>query len=110
MCGSLLASGSGQQCEDCEGSLATWYRGRTLALSQLGEDKLGAGHRFVLKSRQKHSAYKECYDCQTKRLAIAKAIADCLPLAEIQRAQKDFADHIQWFMKQRHVLCVPIAP
>ena len=81
--------------------------GLSLALKQLGDEKLGVGLTFVLKSRQKHSAYKECFDCQTKRLAIAKAIADRPPLAEIQQRQKDLADHVQWFMQQRRVLYVP---
>ena len=57
------------------GSLSTFYHGKRNALKFLAEEKLGKGATpFKFKSRAKHSAYKECHDCQTKRLAVARAI------------------------------------
>ena len=59
---------------ESKGTITTWYDGKHRALRQLGRDRLPEGQPFQLKSRAKHSAYKECADCQTKRLAVERAI------------------------------------
>ena len=57
------------------GSMSTFYHGKRAALRQLAEEKLGKGSApFKFKSRAKHSMYKECHECQTKRLAVQRAI------------------------------------
>ena len=84
------------------GSIATWYQGRTEALQVLATQKLGPGSQpFKFKSRQKHSAYKECTDCQTLRLAVSEAIKRRAPSNEIYALKEDYASHLQWMLKQR---------
>ena len=62
--------------DNTEGSISTFYAGKRSALQQLAIEKLGLQAKpFKFKSRKKHSAYKECTECQTKRLAIRAAIA-----------------------------------
>ena len=57
------------------GSMSTFYHGKKAALRLLALEKLGNGSApFKFKSRAKHSMYKECHECQTKRLAIQRAI------------------------------------
>lgn len=74
------------------------------ALRQHGEEKLGPGMSFKFKSRVKHSAYKECNECQEKRLRIRDAIKDGLPPSLIREYQRDYASHLQWMLKQRDCL------
>ena len=58
-----------------KGSASTWRRGRQRALVQHSREKLDdCSQVFRLISREKHSAYKECHKCQTKRLAIEDAV------------------------------------
>ena len=96
------------------GSEGTWYEGKKEALQLLAHEKLGQNSPpLQFKSRAKHSAYacgrvacgrvavwpcgraecfavvgryKECHDCQTKRLLIARLIADKASADEIQVA------------------------
>ena len=56
------------------------------------------------KSRAKHSAYKECTECQKRRLAVAAAIKRRAPANEIQALKDEYASHLQWMMKQRRRL------
>lgn len=75
-----------------------------LALQQHGEEKLGPGKTFIFKSRQKHSAYKECDECQTKRLRVRRAIQEGQPPSTVKQLQREYADHIQWMLGQRDCL------
>ena len=87
---------------DGYGSQGTWYLGRAEALQRLAHQKLGAGTKaFKFVSRAKHSAYKECHDCQTKRLAKAAAIARGAPPDEIKALDADLTTHLQWMYAQR---------
>ena len=86
------------------GSISVWYKGREKALKQLGEEKLGEGKCFKFKSRVKHSAYKECTDCQRLRLAIQLAIEQRLSISRIKQLQEEYASHLQWMMRQRREL------
>ena len=86
-----------------KGSRATWYKGRSRALQRLGDERLG-GQAFRFISRQRHSAYKECAQCQKLRLAVEEAISDRKPPDVIRALQADYSAHLQWMMKQRHVL------
>ena len=93
---------SASEDDDGVGSLTTWYRGRDEALQLLAFEKLGPGSKaFEFKSRAKHSAYKECADCQEKRLAKRAAIRRRAPPDEIARLDLDLVDHLQWMYKQR---------
>ena len=84
------------------GSIATWYQGRTEALQALAIQKLGPGSvPFKFKSREKHSAYKECTDCQTLRLAVSEAIKRRAPSNEIHALKENYTSHLQWMLKQR---------
>ena len=93
-------------CSDREGgSRSSWYEGRRIALQTRAVDQYGAGHAaFKFLSRAKHSAYKECPDCQRLRLAVAEAIAKRMSAAEIRRRRQALADHIQWMILQRRCL------
>ena len=93
-----------QADEGTSGSTATWYRGRAAALQQLADEKLPPGDKFNFKSRQKHSAYKECHTCQVKRAAVARAIALRLPPAIIMAEEREYARHLQWMYMQRNKL------
>ena len=73
-------------------------------LAQLGEEKMGPGQTFVFKSRKKHNVYKECSICQERRLAVAGAISSRQPRQVIVGLKKLYAEHLQWMIKQRHVL------
>ena len=87
------------------GSITTWYQGRTEALEVLAYQKLGPGSApFKFKSREKHSAYKECTDCQTLRLAVSEAIKRRAPSDEIREFKEAYASHLQWMLKQRAVM------
>jgi hypothetical protein len=87
---------------DGKGSMGSWYAGRAEALQELAEEKLGPNSEpFKFKSRAKHSAYKECHDCQTKRLAIRDAIRRGASPDEIRLLKEDYANHLQWMIKQR---------
>ena len=100
-------------CDECEGadeesnddecgSRRTWYDGRAAALKHLAVQKLGPESKaFEFKSRAKHSAYKECADCQEKRLAKRAAIRRGAAPDEIKRLDLDLTDHLQWMYKQR---------
>ena len=91
-------SGNEDEC----GSRRTWYDGRAAALKLLADQKLGPGSKaFQFKSRAKHSAYKECADCQEKRLAKRAAIRRGAPPDEIKQLDLDMTDHLQWMYKQR---------
>ena len=57
-----------------KGSRATWYKGRNMALAELGAMYNDDKKPFRLVSRKNHSAYKECADCQRLRLAIEEAL------------------------------------
>ena len=93
-------------CEASErGCKGTWYAGRKAALQQLSELELPAGSPpLKLKSRAKHSAYKEGDCCQSRRLAISNLRAQKAPPDRILAAEKDFADHLKWMLGQRRVL------
>ena len=90
------------KADDNYGSQGTWYLGRAEALQRLAHKKLGAGAKaFKFVSRAKHSAYKECHECQTKRLAKAAAIARGAPPDEIKALDADLTSHLQWMYAQR---------
>ena len=86
-----------------KGSISVWYKGRERALQQLGDKHL-EGKRFVFKSRAKHSAYKECTECQRLRLAIQDAIARHQPPARVRELDQERAAHLQWMIRQRQEL------
>ena len=87
-----------------KGTISTWYNGKERALQVLGKELLPSGKPFVLKSRAKHSAYKECADCQRLRLAVDKAIRTRQSPDVIWQKKKEFSAHLQWMMEQRRVL------
>ena len=93
-----------EEVEHGEGSIATWYRGRKRALEDLALFYLEPGKHFRFKSRQKHSAYKECHECQSLRLTIARSIAQADPPSVIHSKQLDYQRHLQWMYRQRDAL------
>ena len=104
LCGHDWKKSDAKKDDDGVGSEATWYSGRAAALVQLAKEKLDADSQtttFVLKSRAKHSAYKECHQCQTGRLAIQQAIKDRQPPHIIRGLQEDAATHLRWMYAQR---------
>ena len=86
-----------------KGSRATWYKGRNRALQRLGDERLG-GQPFRFISRQKHSAYKECAECQRLRLDVDEGIKSRAPPDDIRAKQQLYSAHLQWMYKQRIIL------
>ena len=89
---------------DEQGSIATWYAGRTTALRLKATEKLGQGRTLQLKSRKKHSAYKECDECQKARLDVREAISKNLGPDEINRRKETHRQHLMCIMAQRRKL------
>lgn len=87
--------------QQSKGSSSTWYHGRALALKQLGEERLGKGLSFQLKSRAKHSAYKECHECQKLRLEVKEAIRRRELPSVIKMKEAAYKEHLQWMLRQR---------
>ena len=88
-----------------EGSMPSWYRGRKEALRLLAIQKYGPNAApFQFKSRAKHSAYKECADCQTLRLAITEAIRRRESPDIIKARKQEYNNHLQVMYAQRRKL------
>ena len=87
------------------GSKSTWYRARNIGLQRFADKTYGlGGARFKLFSRAKHSAYKECTECQANRIGKADAIRNGEPFEIIDGWTAKQAAHVRWFKDQRYAM------
>jgi len=91
--------------DDALGSKSTWYRSRNTALARYSAEHYQAGAPpFVLVSRAKHSAYKQCVDCQDNERGKIDAIAANETFAMINSWTVKQQVHVAWILGQRFAL------
>jgi hypothetical protein len=101
--GDVSATESGMN--DDYGSKSSWYRARNVALKRFAEKTYTEGaDPFKLASRKKHSAYKECTECQTNRIGKADAIRTGESYEVINEWTQKQAAHVTWFRDQRYAM------
>ena len=98
-------SSSESSAIDDYGSKSSWYRARNVALKRFAETTYGQGAEpCKLVSRKKHSAYKECVECQTNRIGKADAIRTGATYEVINGWTQKQAAHVKWFRDQRYAM------